>query len=357
MDLLDRLVEIDIVTIARDLGLEVNGYNKMLCPFHREDTPSLVFYSTTNSFYCFGCGKTGNSITLYSEIAKLSVGESIRQLAVRYLPDAGGAGKPSRPLSRVNPALPTIEKRPASKPDRHEEIHSVIYETLRDHCLQQPTNALAGQALTYLKSRGFSEEILRQFRLFSLNDYADASWFLKSRFSTLDLQAAGLFNEKNNLIFFKHPILIPYYREGRIVYLQGRVIDQPPEGFHKYLFLVGKPITLFNHDLLRTLKLGTRVYLTEGAFDCMTLVQAGHAAVSLGSANVFKREWAKLFRRYEVCFYLDNDTAGHRAATELSALFEQLGITVSHEWKTPPAGFKDVNEYWQARGGVQGDLF
>jgi hypothetical protein len=36
---------------------------KMCCPFHDEDTPSMVVYLETNSFHCFGCAKNGNSIT------------------------------------------------------------------------------------------------------------------------------------------------------------------------------------------------------------------------------------------------------------------------------------------------------
>jgi DNA primase len=357
MDLLERLQEIDILAVARDLGLEVNAYGKMQCPFHEEDTPSLVFYSATNSFYCFGCGKSGNGVTLWAEVARVSVGEAIRQLAAQYLPDVSAKPGWQKPRMRPNPALPTLKPLGSTKPDTHEELHSVIYESLRDFCLAQPSNELSRQALEYLRSRGFSDKTLRDFRLFAIKDYAEATWHLKSRFATLDLQASGLFNEKNNLIFFKHPLLIPYYRDGRIVYLQGRYLGVPPEGFHKYMFLAGKPVTLFNHDILKNLRLGTRVYITEGAFDCLTLVQAGFAAVSLGSANVFKREWAKLFRRYEVCFYLDNDTAGHRAAQELEEIFHHLGVSTSREWKTPPPGYKDVNDYWQARGGVQGELF
>ena len=67
MNILDEINQISILQVAEDLGLEVQRH-RMKCPFHEDDTPSLVLYSHTNSFYCFGCAKTGNSITLYSEI-------------------------------------------------------------------------------------------------------------------------------------------------------------------------------------------------------------------------------------------------------------------------------------------------
>ncbi|MEG1244037.1 MAG: CHC2 zinc finger domain-containing protein [Oscillospiraceae bacterium] len=35
---------------------------KALCPFHSEKTPSFTVYSDTQSYYCFGCGKGGQSL-------------------------------------------------------------------------------------------------------------------------------------------------------------------------------------------------------------------------------------------------------------------------------------------------------
>jgi DNA primase len=352
-DALERLKEFPILDIARDLGFDVDRYRKLHCPFHADDTPSLVFYPATNSFYCFGCGKSGNSLTLYSELAGLDIAATIREMALRYLPDAGG-GTPRRSAPpSVRPRVSNPPPPPAT--DADEARFSSIYEAFRDVCLQQGTSAITEQAARYLASRGFTEKTLRDFRIFTIADYAEVSWALKSRFSALDLRESGLYNEKDNLIFYKHPILIPYYRDGRIVYLQGRVIGQPEPNFHKYMWLMGRPLALFNADSLKTLKLHSTVYITEGAFDCMTLVQDGRAAVGLGSANVFKKEWAKAFRRYDVCFYLDNDAAGHRAAAELEPLLQDLGIVTSRQYL--PSGYKDVNEYYLARRGGQGALF
>ena len=42
--------------------------NKAVCPFHNEKTPSLHYYTHTNSAYCFGaCGRAYDSIDLYRQ--------------------------------------------------------------------------------------------------------------------------------------------------------------------------------------------------------------------------------------------------------------------------------------------------
>lgn len=51
--------------------LELRKYGnkyKAVCPFHKENEPSLVIYEDTNSFYCFGCGQYGNAINLIQKI-------------------------------------------------------------------------------------------------------------------------------------------------------------------------------------------------------------------------------------------------------------------------------------------------
>jgi DNA primase len=111
---------------------------------------------------------------------------------------------------------------------------------------------------------------------------------------------------------------------------------------------------LFNADALDKIKLDQDVYITEGAFDCMRLVQAGKTAVSLGTANVFKKDWAKLFKRANVIFYLDNDKAGHKAADELEKIFSHFGLTCSR--KQLPDEYKDVNDYYTDKLGSNEQL-
>ncbi len=51
-----------------------------LCPFHKEDTPSLTFYPDGH-FYCFGCHEHGGSIELYQKILNIAPLSAARALA------------------------------------------------------------------------------------------------------------------------------------------------------------------------------------------------------------------------------------------------------------------------------------
>lgn len=54
-----------------------------LCPFHGEKTPSFSVSPGKQIFYCFGCGKAGDSIRFMMEYENLSFVEAIEQLAER----------------------------------------------------------------------------------------------------------------------------------------------------------------------------------------------------------------------------------------------------------------------------------
>lgn len=54
------------------------------CPFHAEKTPSFTVSKEKQIFKCFGCGKSGDSITFLIEHEKLSYLDSIKWLAAKY---------------------------------------------------------------------------------------------------------------------------------------------------------------------------------------------------------------------------------------------------------------------------------
>lgn len=51
--------------------------NHIKCPFHADDTPSCKIYPETNTFHCFGCGKTGDVIDFIMFIEQCTKHEAI----------------------------------------------------------------------------------------------------------------------------------------------------------------------------------------------------------------------------------------------------------------------------------------
>ena len=71
--------------VGEFVSLKKRGFNYLgLCPFHNERTPSFTVSPLRGTFKCFGCGKSGNSITFLMEHEKYSYVESLRWLAARY---------------------------------------------------------------------------------------------------------------------------------------------------------------------------------------------------------------------------------------------------------------------------------
>lgn len=60
--------------------LRKSGDYTILCPFHKEKSPSLRINVKNNYFKCFGCGKGGDVIHLYQLYFKLSFIEAIQKI-------------------------------------------------------------------------------------------------------------------------------------------------------------------------------------------------------------------------------------------------------------------------------------
>lgn len=343
--LIEQIKAIDLVTFFTDMGFEVEK-RKLRCPFHEEKTPSMQLYSQENWYHCFGCGKHGDIFNFYQQYYDVGFRDALFQLASRYVANFSGFVDQKQPSPRsyhqktVKNILPKIDL------VKHAGSHfSDVYEGFRDFCVKQPANHLAEDAFKYLQSRGFSTRIIKEFKIFVIKSYADTNAYLRNHFDLQELKNSGLFNEKGNLIFFKHPVVIPYYQEGRIVFLQGRQLGQGDATVSKYQFLTGIQRPIFNVDVLKTLKLNQKIYVTEGAFDAMSLTQHGFPAVSFGSAKTFKKEWARLFKRYEVVVFFDNDNAGVQGGLDMLELLTLAGINAYRKYL--PFGHNDINDYFQ----------
>src|SRR6201990_2893387 len=80
------LSRIDILEIVGSfVRLKKRGANYLgLCPFHNEKTPSFTVSPAKEIYKCFGCGKSGNTISFLMDLEKYSYVEALRWLANKY---------------------------------------------------------------------------------------------------------------------------------------------------------------------------------------------------------------------------------------------------------------------------------
>ena len=78
-----------------------------LCPFHSEKSPSFTVYPENQSFYCFGCGTSGDVIDLVAKLFNLSSYDAAKKLAYDFgidpdkPPAAAALRKPKYPLAKA----------------------------------------------------------------------------------------------------------------------------------------------------------------------------------------------------------------------------------------------------------------
>ena len=78
-----ELVPSDILGIMDHYGLEyhaVGNVHVTNCIFHPDDTPSMVLYPETNSFYCFGCCTSGTPENIVMKMEDCSYAQAVKML-------------------------------------------------------------------------------------------------------------------------------------------------------------------------------------------------------------------------------------------------------------------------------------
>src|ERR1700744_2478688 len=141
------LSRIDIIeVIGGFVKLKKRGVNYLgLCPFHNEKTPSFTVSPVKEIYKCFGCGRSGNTISFLMEHEKYSYAESLRWLAARYNVEVEEKelSPEVRQLQQVAESLYIING------FAQKFFSNVLFNTDEGQDI----------GLSYLKERGFSEEI------------------------------------------------------------------------------------------------------------------------------------------------------------------------------------------------------
>ena len=311
-ELINRTDVVEVV--GRYVPLKKGGANYMgLCPFHGEKSPSFSVSPTKQFFHCFGCGKNGNAIGFLMEHGGMSFIEAVKDLAQSY-----GLQVPE------DDADPAERQRAQQKRQRQATLNEVLEkagESYRKHLKTSP------QAIDYLKGRGLSGEVAKQFGL----GYAPDGWRnLASVFSDYQdalLVESGLVisheesgEEDKRYDRFRDRIMFPIRNvKGECIGFGGRVLG---DGTPKYLNSPETPVFSKGRELYGLFEARTAlreagyVLVTEGYMDVVALAQLGfpNAVATLGTACTTDHV-QKLFRFTDsVVFSFDGDAAGRRAA-------------------------------------------
>lgn len=305
----ELLVRVDIVDlIDSHVPLKKTGANYVArCPFHAEKTPSFSVNPKKQFFYCFGCGAGGNAISFLMDFNHLNFVEAVEDLASFV-----GVDVP-RELALPQPGQ-------KQKTDDLDGLYRVMEDAAAFYVEQLRIHSQGKNAVDYLKTRGVSGQVARDFML----GYAPDEWTaLADRFNQKLLLEAGLLvsNESGQVYDrFRGRIMFPIRdRRARIVGFGGRVLD---DSLPKYL---NSPETSLFHksrevyglyELLKKNSKPERILIVEGYMDVIALAQFGinYAVAALGTA-ASQAHLDLLFRfSSELIFCFDGDKAGRQAA-------------------------------------------
>ena len=287
---LQKLRDLPIEGVAKQLGLKVNEHHKCLCPFHEDHHPSMSFKK--NQYRCFVCGANGDTI----ELVMRHLNKDFKE-ACRWLADEN--------------CVILDEWKPA----KTDEVQKPFDATKYEHFFERPW--LNEEARKFLfDERRIDPRVASWCRLTSWKNRSGIPW-----------------------------LQIPYFnREGRLVGIQNRNLIKGATP--RFRFPQGSQCSIYNLPVLKLLQPGEALYITEGCSDCWAMLSAGHKAIAIPSATLLKPQDIELLsmvngqRSISFHMYPDRDAPGERLFMQLQSMLPSL---VHHQL---PPDCKDFSEYY-----------
>jgi DNA primase catalytic core len=326
--------EVAVVRLAEASGLELKKSGKdwhARCPFHDDDTASLVITPEKNLWHCFGCGAAGGPIDWVIKTQGVSFRHAVEllradpSLAAGSLDGAAGSVGVKRSTVRRLPVPVALE---ASEQELLNQVIEYYHQTL----LASP------EALVYLAKRGLAgqaegenaRELVVKFRLGFANRTlglrlpqarVKAGGELRTR-----LQGLGVLRESGHE-HFNGCLVVPVFDEaGNVSEIYGRKIGDKVDG-PAHLYLPGPHRGVWNAQGLQGQE---EVILTEALIDAMTFWCAGYTNVTAAyGVEGFTDDHVTTFQRCgvrRVLIAFDRDDAGERGTAKVVERLTAAGL-------------------------------
>ena len=307
-ELRQRLSLVDV--ISRRVPLVKKGQNYWgCCPFHNEKTPSFSVNEDKGFYHCFGCGEHGDIISFVMKSENVDFKTAISELA-----DMAGI------------KMPEIKQKTKEQIEAEENYVKITEKSAKIY--QDLLYSESGKtALEYIKKRGFSEEMIKKYRI----GYAPKNNVISAKFSDIKsdkLVATGLVRIGNYgpYDFFRDKLMFPIFNaHNQIVAFSGRSLDgsEPKyinttdtELFHKRQTLFGFN---FAHDAIHR---KNRSIVVEGQIDAIQMQchGFGETVAPLGTALTEDHIAILCKSNHNITFCFDGDLAGQKAAVRAATL-------------------------------------
>jgi len=320
---------IDIIDVIGEyVKLKKRGANYLgLCPFHNEKTPSFTVSPAKELYKCFGCGKSGNTITFLMEHDKMSYAEALKFLANRY-----------------NVEIEETESSPEQKiiQQAAESLYAInnFAQKFFDEKLFE-TEEGQDIALSYLKERGFREDIIKKFQIgYNPNQRNELSnALIQHQFNKNLLLKSGLVtirNENELLDNYRGRIIFPIHNNsGKIIGFGARIIgknDKAP----KYIntpeneIYVKSKVLYGSYFARLAIDKADECLLVEGYTDVVSLHQAGIENVVASGGTSLTSDQLRIIKKYSnnLTIIYDGDNAGIKAALRGLDMALEEGLNV-----------------------------
>jgi len=326
--ILDAAQIVDVV--SEFVTLRRRGVNYIgLCPFHNEKTPSFSVSPSKGLCKCFSCGKGGNVVHFIMEHEQLSYYEALKWLARKY-------------NIEVKERELTEEEKQASN---LRESLFVVNQFASEYFQNVLYNVEEGQriGMTYLRSRGFRDDIIKKFQLGYSTDNRDAlaRTAIEKGYKSEFLEKTGLCYRKDDGTLrdrFWGRVIFPVHTlSGKVVAFGGRVLNaatknvqmkyvNSPESeiYHKSRELYG--IYFAKQAMVRQ----DRCFLVEGYTDVISMHQSGIENVVASSGTALTSDQIRLIHRFtnNITVLYDGDGAGIKASIRGIDMLLEEGMNV-----------------------------
>ena len=322
------LSRIDIIdVIGGFVKLKKRGTNYLgLCPFHNERTPSFTVSPSKEIYKCFGCGKSGNTISFLMEHEKYSYVDSLRWLANKY-------------GIEIEETFATDEqKQQMQVADSLYIINNFAQQFFAKTLFETEEGRDIG--LSYLKERGFREDIIKKFQL-GYNPEARDSFTkaaIAAQYNTELLLKTGLVANRNDQLMdnYRGRIIFPVHNHsGKVLGFGARILktnDKAP----KYIntpeneIYVKSKILYGSYFARMAIDKADECLLVEGYTDVISLHQSGIENVVASGGTSLTIDQLRLIRKYSnnLTIIYDGDAAGIKAALRGLDLALEEGLNV-----------------------------